>query len=210
MFEDFFDDGFMFPCSPFLVDVLKLYGLEFPQLTPNAVVRLGVFEWIIHSCGGVPHAQDFAYFHNTRHYTKQNSKFGCINFSPHSNRGYPGPVVSASRTKWGNKWQSKWFYLQIPAELYAEKDCPFTFSCKTPKVVFEPSVALSSDFTAIRSLVEELVSKFSVRDLVEEFICLGIRPLSTSWALSLGELPDGATSLLHPLIVSSERKFHLV
>lgn len=47
VFENYFDAGFKFPCSSFLIEVLKLFGLEFSQLNPNALVRLGIFEWII-------------------------------------------------------------------------------------------------------------------------------------------------------------------
>lgn len=138
-----------------------------------------------------------------RHYTKQNSKFGCINFWPRPSRGCPWPAVSSIRTKWGNKWQSKWFYLQVPTDVYAEKDCPFAFSCKTPKIISEPSVTLSSNFISIRSRVEELISKFSCRDLVEEFTCLKIRPLSSDWSLNLGDIPEGSSSLLPPFVIDS-------
>jgi hypothetical protein len=207
VFEDFFEAGFRFPCSSFLIDILKVVKLEFPQLTPNALVRVGIFKWMIRSCGGNPHAEDFAYFHSIRRYTKQNSKFGRLNFYPHSKHGCPWPAVPAIRTKWGNKWQSKWFYHQIPADLLADKECPFTFSCKTAKVVAEPSAALTADFLAIRSRVEELVSKFSVRDLVEEFVCLGIQPLTAGWNISLGQVPSEATSTLPPFEVDLNSKF---
>lgn len=207
VFEDFFYAGFKFPCSTFLVEVLKLFKLEFPQLTPNALVRIGLFEWMIRSCGGTPRAEDFAYFHCTRHYTKQNSKFGCVNFAPHPKRGSPWPAVSAIRAKWGNKWQSKWFYHQIPVSLLNDKDCPFSFSGKKPKAVSEPSVSLSPEFTAIQPRIEELVSKFSCRDLVEEFVLLKIRPLSSGWDITLGEIPEDCPSSLPPFVVSSDRKF---
>lgn len=62
-------------------------------------------------------------------------------------------------------------------------------------------MSLSSDFISIRSRVEELISQFSVRDLVEEFTCLGIRPLSAGWSIDLGEIPEGSSSLLPPFIV---------
>uniref|UniRef100_A0A0E0KAZ4 Uncharacterized protein n=1 Tax=Oryza punctata TaxID=4537 RepID=A0A0E0KAZ4_ORYPU len=78
------------------------------------------------------------------------------------------------------------------------------FSCKTPKIVSEPSVSLSSDLVSIRARIEELVSNFSVRDLVEEFICLGVRPLSSGWALNFGILPGNATSVLPPFVVDHD------
>lgn len=206
VFEDFFEAGFRFPCSSFVVEVLGLYGIEFPQLTPNAVVRLGVFEWIIRSCGGMPHGSDFAYFHTIRRYTKQNTQFGCVSFTPRSNRGCPWPLVSAMRTKWGSKWKSKWIYHKIPADLKAMEKCPFVFSCKDPVVISEPAVNLSKDFSSIRPRIEELVSKFSVRDLVEEFICLGIWLLSSGWTLTLGEVPQDSTSELPPFNIPADSK----
>nr|BAD16331.1 hypothetical protein [Oryza sativa Japonica Group]BAD16441.1 hypothetical protein [Oryza sativa Japonica Group] len=159
---------------------------------------------MVRSCGGTLQAEDFAYFHCTRHYTKQNSKFGCVNFAPHPKRGSPWPAVSAIREKWGNKWQSKWFYHQIPVSLLNDKDCPFSFSGKKPKAVSEPSVSLSPEFTAIQPRIEELVLNFSCRDLVEEFVLLKIRPLSSGWDITLGEIPEDCPSSLPPFVVSSD------
>uniref|UniRef100_A0A0E0F955 Uncharacterized protein n=1 Tax=Oryza meridionalis TaxID=40149 RepID=A0A0E0F955_9ORYZ len=84
--------------------------------------------------------------------------------------------------------------------------CPFVFSCKDPEVISEPAVNLSKDFSSIRPRIEELVSKFSVRDLVEEFICLGIRPLSSGWTLTLGEVPQDSRSELPPFNIPADTK----
>lgn len=55
--------------------------------------------------------------------------------------------------------------------------------------------------------MEELVSKFSVRDLVEEFVCLGIQPLTAEWTVPLGQVPREAASTLPPFEVDPNSKF---
>lgn len=82
----------------------------------------------------------------------------------------------------------------------------FRFFCKDPEVISEPAVNLSKNFSSIRPRIEELVSKFSVRDLVEEFICLGIRPLSSGWTLTLGEVPQDSTYELPPFNIPADTK----
>ena len=42
-----FDAGLRLPCIGLVKDVLRLYGVELAQLTPNSIVKLGVFEWMM-------------------------------------------------------------------------------------------------------------------------------------------------------------------
>lgn len=106
----------------------------------------------------------------------------------------------------GNSLAVKMVYHKIPADMKTMEKCPFVFSCKSLSVISDPAVTLSKDFADIRPRIEELVSKFSVRDLVEEFIYLGIRPLSANWTLPLGEIPEGSSSLLPPFEISANSK----
>ncbi len=89
--------------------------------------------------------------------------------------GQPCPVFELNG---GTNGSLRGFIIRSLPTCLLTKSVPFTFSCKTTKVVAEPSAGLTADFLAIRSRGEELVSKFSARGLVEEFVCLGIQPLT--------------------------------
>lgn len=45
VFVAYFDAGLRFPCVDLVADALRLYQVELGQLTPNSLVKLGVFEW---------------------------------------------------------------------------------------------------------------------------------------------------------------------
>lgn len=51
VFVTFFDIGLRIPCVELVSRVLRLYGVELAQLTPNSLMKLGVFEWILRSIG---------------------------------------------------------------------------------------------------------------------------------------------------------------
>jgi hypothetical protein len=43
VFKSLFKAGLRFPLNKMIVGVLKKYGIYLHQLTPNAIVRLGVY-----------------------------------------------------------------------------------------------------------------------------------------------------------------------
>lgn len=63
VFRKFFEVGLWFLCSPFICDVLEIYGLEIQQLSINSIVRLAIFEWALWMEGNKPHAAAFAATH---------------------------------------------------------------------------------------------------------------------------------------------------
>lgn len=66
--------------------VLQLYGVELAQLTPNSLVKLAVFEWIMRSAGTCGEGCLFAYLHDkccqskNKKSTGKTLNFGSVNF----------------------------------------------------------------------------------------------------------------------------------
>jgi hypothetical protein len=43
IFRSFFKAGLRFPLSRFVVEVLKIYEIFLHQITPEAIIRMGIF-----------------------------------------------------------------------------------------------------------------------------------------------------------------------
>jgi hypothetical protein len=59
MFRSFLKAGLRFPISRFVVEVLKIYQVYLHQLTPEAIIRMGIFVWAVKSQGLEPSAKSF-------------------------------------------------------------------------------------------------------------------------------------------------------
>jgi hypothetical protein len=57
IYRSFFKAGLKFPLSRFVVEVLKTYQIFLHQLTPEAIIRMGVFVWAVRSQGIEPSAK---------------------------------------------------------------------------------------------------------------------------------------------------------
>jgi hypothetical protein len=60
VFKSFFRAGLRFPLNEMIGEVLKNYEIFLHQLTPNAIVRLSIFIWVLRSQGMDPNAEAFA------------------------------------------------------------------------------------------------------------------------------------------------------
>jgi hypothetical protein len=49
IFRSFFKAGLRFPLSRFVVEVLKIYQIFLHQITPEAIIRMGIFVWAVRS-----------------------------------------------------------------------------------------------------------------------------------------------------------------
>jgi hypothetical protein len=83
IYRSFFKAGLRFPLSRFVVEVLKTYQIFLHQLTPEAILRMGVFIWAVRSQGIEPSAKCFCSMHELLYETKAMGKeqyhnnFGC-------------------------------------------------------------------------------------------------------------------------------------
>ena len=88
IFSAFLDAGLRISCVGLVSEVLRLYGVELAQLTPNSIVKLGFFEWMLWAAGASGEGRMFAYLHDGRCQPKKKKSigetlnFGSVNFQP--------------------------------------------------------------------------------------------------------------------------------
>jgi hypothetical protein len=49
IFRSFLKSGLWFPLSSFVVEILKIFEIYLHQLTPEAILRMGIFVWAVRS-----------------------------------------------------------------------------------------------------------------------------------------------------------------
>jgi hypothetical protein len=111
IYRSFFKAGLRFPLSKFVVEVLKIYQIFLYQITPKAIMRMGIFVWAVRSQGLEPSAKCFCSMHELLYETKATGKkqyhnnFGCYGFfvaptratrCQHSGRDGPKPEWKSS------------------------------------------------------------------------------------------------------------------
>jgi hypothetical protein len=85
-------DGLHFPLHKMLVKVLKTFKIYLHQLTPEALIKVGVFIWAMRTQGLEPEARCFCNIQELSYETKATEKeqyhnnFNCYSFVPHESR----------------------------------------------------------------------------------------------------------------------------
>jgi hypothetical protein len=98
VFKSFLKAGLRFPLHKMLAEVLKTFEIYLHQLTPEALIKVGVFIWAMRSQGLEPDARCFCDIHELSYQTKATGKeqyynnFGCYSFMPCSEASYPVPT----------------------------------------------------------------------------------------------------------------------
>jgi hypothetical protein len=98
IFKSFIKAGLHFPMHKILVEVLKTFEIYLHQLTPEALIKVGVFICAMRSQGLEPDARCFYNIYELSYQTKTTRKeqyhnnFGCYNFVPCSEASYPVPT----------------------------------------------------------------------------------------------------------------------
>jgi hypothetical protein len=98
IFKFFMKARLRFPLHKMLVEVLKTFEIYLHQLTPEALIKVGVFIWAMRSQGLEPDANCFCNIHELSYQTKAAGKeqfhnnFGCYSFVYRSDVKYPMPT----------------------------------------------------------------------------------------------------------------------
>jgi hypothetical protein len=74
IYRSFFKARLRFPLSKFVVEVLKTYQIFLHQITPEAIIRMGIFVWAVRSQGLEPSAKCFCSMHKLLYETKAMGK----------------------------------------------------------------------------------------------------------------------------------------
>jgi hypothetical protein len=186
IYRSFFKAGLQFPLSKFVVEVLKIYQIFLHQITPEAIIRMEIFVWVVRSQGLEPNAKCFYSMHELLYETKAmgneqyHNNFGCYGFIARSNASN---LVPTFRKRWPGAWMEEWFY--VKNDLEAREDIKEVimrpiwsrFGLRRPKVEIADSVeACQRAFNTVCSFI-------STRDLVQEHIAFRVWPLVESWEM---------------------------
>ena len=107
--------GLWFPLDSMLVEVLKTFEVYLHQLTPEAIIKRGVYIGSMRSQGHEPNAKSFCNIHELSYETKATGKeqyhnnFGCYGFVTRSEVSNPVPTF---RKRWPGASMQEWFYVK--------------------------------------------------------------------------------------------------
>jgi hypothetical protein len=192
IYRSFFKAGLRFRLSNFVVEVLKTYQIFLHQITPEAIIRMGIFVWAVRSQGLEPSAKCFCSMHELLYETKAMGKeqyhnnFDCYGFIARPNASH---LVPTFRKRWPRAWMEEWFY--VKNDLNAREDIKEVimrpiwsrFGLRRPKIEIDDSVeACQRAFSTICSFI-------GTRDLIQEHIAFMVWPLVESW-----EMPKETTT----------------
>jgi hypothetical protein len=134
-----------------LVEVLKTFEIYLHQLTPEAIIKVGVFIWAMGSQELDLDAKCFCNIHELSYQTKATRKeqyhnnFGCYSFVPRAEASYHVPTF---RKKWLGSWMREWFYMKV--DLSEREDIKGVIQCRTWSRfgIRRPVIALGNDVQA--------------------------------------------------------------
>jgi hypothetical protein len=186
IFRSFFKARLRFPLSTFVVEVLKIFEIYLHQITPEAIIRMGIFVWVVKSQGLEPNAKSFCNMHELLYETKPwgieqyHNNFGCYSFSARSRSSCPVPTF---RKRWPRDWMKEWFYVKNNLKTRADiKDIIMRpiwqhFGLRKPKVEMDEAAEECQRAFGI------ICSFIGTRDLVQEHVAYRIWPLVANWEM---------------------------
>jgi hypothetical protein len=184
IYRSFFKARLRFPLSRFVVEVLKIYEIFLHQITPEAIIRMGIFVWAMRSQGLEPSAKCFCSLHELSYETKPwgkeqyHNNFGCYSFVARSGSSCPVPTF---RKRWPGDWMKEWFY--VKNDLKAREDITeiimrpiwSRFGLRKPKVEIDESTE------GCQRAFDIVCSFIRTRDLVQEHVAYRIWSLIDNW-----------------------------
>jgi hypothetical protein len=171
---------------------LKIFQIFLHQITPEAIIRMGMFVWAVRSQGLEPSAKCFCNMHELLYEMKATSKeqyhnnFGCHGFIARPNASYPVPTFWK---RWPRAWMEEWFY--VKNDLIEREDikeivqCPIwsRFGLRRSRVTIE------NDAKACQKAFSTVCAFIGIRDIIQEHIAYRVWPLVDSW-----EIPKETTA----------------
>jgi hypothetical protein len=192
VYRSFMKAGLRFPLSKFLVEVLKSFEFFLHQITPKAIIRIGVFVWAVKCQGLEPSSKCFCNMHELLYETKATGKeqyhnnFSCYGFVPRSDVSYPVPTF---RKRWPGAWMEEWFY--VKNNLVEREDIKGMIQRPiwSRFGIRRSATALGNDIEACQRSFNTMCTFIGTRDLVQEHIAYRVWPL-----VSESEMPKEAAA----------------
>jgi hypothetical protein len=107
VYRSFMKAGLRFPLNKILVEILKTFEVYLHQLTPEAIIEIGIYIWAMRSQGLEPNAKCFYNMHELSYGTKATGKekyqnnFSCYGFVTRSKESNPVPTF---HKRWPGAW----------------------------------------------------------------------------------------------------------
>jgi hypothetical protein len=184
--RSFLKAGLRFPLSRFLVEVLKIFQIFLHQLTPEAIIRMGLFVWDVRSQGLEPSVKCFCSMHELLYETKATGKeqyhnnFGCYGFITLSNASYPVPTF---QKRWPGSWMEKWFYVKNNLNEMENIKGTIQRPIWSRFGLRRPTVAIDNDAEACQKAFSNACAFIGTRDLIQEHIAYRVWPLVDNWEM---------------------------
>jgi hypothetical protein len=186
IFRSFFKAGLWLPLSSFVVEVLKIFQIFLHQITPEDIIRMGIFVWAMRSQGLEPNAKSFCSMHELLNETKPwgkeqyHNNFGCYSFVARSGSSCPVPTFWK---RCPGDWMKEWFY--VKNDLKTQEDIKEIimrpiwqrFGLRKPKVEIDEAAE------ECRKAFGIVCSFIGTRDLVQEHIAFRVWPLIEKWEM---------------------------
>jgi hypothetical protein len=186
VYRSFMKAGLRFPLSEFVVEVLKIFQIFLHQITPEAIIRMGMFVWAVRSQGLEPSATCFCNMHELLYETKATGKeqyhnnFSCYRFIACPNASYPVPMF---RKRWSGAWLEEWFY--VKNNLIEREDIKEIIqrSIWSRFGLRRPRVAIEKDDEVCQKAFSTVYAFIGTRDIIQEHIAYRVWPLVDSWEM---------------------------
>jgi hypothetical protein len=173
VYRSFMKAGLRFPLSKFLVEVLKTFKIYLHQITPEAIIRMGIFIWAVRSQGLEPSTKCCCNMHELSYETKATGKeqyhnnFGCYGFVPRSDVSYPVPTFWK---RWLGAWMEEWFY--VKNNLIEREDIKGIIQRPiwSRFSIRRLATSLGNEIEACQKAFNSVCTFIGIRDLVQEHI----------------------------------------
>jgi hypothetical protein len=213
VFKSFMKVGLRFPLHKMLVEVLKIFEIFLHQLTPEALIKVGVFIWAMWIRGLELDAKCFCNIHELSYQTKVTGKeqyynnFGSYSFVPRSNANYHVPTF---RKTWSGSWMKQWFYVKNDLDKTEDVRGVIQHPIWSHFGIRRPSIALRNEVQVSQMAFNTICTDIGTRDLVQEHTVYKVWPLANEWEMPREAAADSSQSGLVYLNTPSDTEAKLM